>query len=169
VLKDLAGAYLSATKPSEKNPVPQSEPWKTGGIDWHLSQEGISKKHDVRWKPATLMALVGRLKSIDPAVTFDWRSKVCGQIGLAGGPKNVGKVVTNMGRGIRVELRAPHGVLTPARVDSLGEDVAIRPFEDFDSLIFWLRDLSQSSTKQLREVWRLCGHGSERQRRARSA
>jgi len=75
--------------------------------------------------------------------------------------KPVGKVVTNMGRGVRVEIRAPAAVVTPAMIDRLGEDSQIKRGDEHDWLIFWMRTLEQCDTRQLREVWGLCRPGTE--------
>ncbi len=66
------------------------------------------------------------------------------------------KIVTNIGRGLRVEIRAPRGALTPTQVDRLGEDVEIAVRDDHDRITFWVRDLKQNDPAQFREVWQRC-------------
>ena len=67
-----------------------------------------------------------------------------------------GKIVTNIGRGVRVELRVPRNELTPTMIDRLGEDVEIKPGSEYDRLVFWLNSLTGNDSKQLRSVWRKC-------------
>ena len=61
-----------------------------------------------------------------------------------------------MGRGLRVELRAPHGSVTPTQIDRLGEDPDIKRHPDCDRITFWVRSLARNDPKQLRDVWRRC-------------
>jgi hypothetical protein len=75
---------------------------------------------------------------------------------MPGEARWVGKIVTNIGRGLRVELRAPKNGLTPTQIDRLGEDVQIKPQEEYDRIVFWLRSLNQMDSKQLLDVWRRC-------------
>ena len=126
------------------------------GQQWHLSQRFISKRHVIRWKPAVLLALVGRFKSIQPDLRVLWGSKTAVQLALPGETRWVGKIVTNIGRGLRIELRAPKGELTPTQIDRLGEDTEIKPQSEYDRIIFWIRSLNQNDSGQLREAWRRC-------------
>jgi hypothetical protein len=67
-----------------------------------------------------------------------------------------GKIVTNMGRGLRIELRGPIGGSTPTQVDQLGEDCEIKQKPDHEWVSFWVRSLDQCNTRQLRETWLRC-------------
>ena len=133
-----------------------AEPWKADGRQWHLSQKSISRRHVVRWKPAFLMALLGRFRSMQPDLQFMWDARTAVQLSVPGEEKVAGKIVTNIGRGLRVELRVPRNELTPTMIERLGEDVEIKPGSDYDRLVFWLNSLSQNESKQLRSVWRRC-------------
>ena len=67
-----------------------------------------------------------------------------------------GKIVTNISRGLRVELRAPRNSITPAQIDRLGESPEIKPHDRYDRITFWVRSPTQLDTKQFQQVWRLC-------------
>ena len=154
-LKSAVASYLKRTERIVAQPD-SAEPWKTQGQDWHLSQKSIHRRQVAQWEPATLLALVGRFRLVDPLLKFTWSSKTAGFFSLPNEPKYAGKIVTNMGRGLRIELRAPKGAVTPAQVDCLGEDVEIRRMADNDWVIFWVRTLDQNDQKQLIDVWRKC-------------
>jgi len=154
-LKAAAGAY--ARKVSEIQQQPEMHrPWKVEGQEWHLSQEAMSRRQTPKWKPPLLLTLIGRFKSIQPDLELDWGGKTGILLSAPGWKVYRGKIVTNMGRGLRIELRAPKNVVTPAQVDRLGEDVEIRPRGHDDWIIFWVRSLSDMDTGQLRSVWRQC-------------
>ncbi len=154
-LKTAGDAYFKQLAETETDPG-RSQPWTVDGRTWHLSQRSISKRHVIRWKPALLMALLGRFKSIQPDLEALWGSKTAVQLMLPGAKRWTGKIVTNIGRGLRVELRAPTGVLTPTQIDRLGEDTEIKPQDGYDRIIFWVRSLARNDSKQLLEVWRRC-------------
>jgi hypothetical protein len=116
----------------------------------------MSRRQTPKWKPPLLLTLIGRFKSIQPDLELDWDSKTAVMLRAPGLQVYAGKIVTNMGRGLRIELRAPKNVVTPAQVDRLGEDVEIRPRGHDDWIIFWVRSLSDMDTGQLRSVWRHC-------------
>ncbi|MCO6439140.1 MAG: ATP-binding cassette domain-containing protein [Phycisphaerae bacterium] len=154
-LRRAAGAYLSHVRKLREDPD-AGQPWKTEGINWHLSQKSINPKTRAKWPPSLLMALVGCFKALERTLVFDWNSKVSGSFALPNESKPIGKLVTNMARGIRVELRAPAKVLTPVRIMSLGEDAEVKRSPDYDRVTFWVRSLNQIDTKQLLDVWRVC-------------
>jgi len=145
---------VSTEKPASA--AESEEPWKTLGMQWHLSQRGINRRHAIRWSSAVLVALVGRLKAIHPGLEFAWSTRTAGHFSVPGEGFVAGKIVTNMGRGLRVELRAPSNVVTPAMIDKLGDDSDIKRTPGYDRVVFWMRSLSQIDTKQLRRVWQMC-------------
>jgi hypothetical protein len=102
------------------------------------------------------MTLVGRFKSIEPNLELDWANKTAVVLTVPGERLYAGKIVTNMGRGLRVELRAPRNLITPAMVDRLGEDVQTKRCANDDWVIFWVGKLDQIDAVQLRDLWRRC-------------
>jgi len=154
-LKTAVGAYSRKVSEIQQQPE-QQRPWLSDGQLWHLSHKAMSSRQKPKWKPPLLLTLIGRFKSIQPDLKPDWGSKTAVLLRSPGLGAYAGKIVTNMGRGLRFELRAPKNVLTPAQVDRLGEDVEIRPRGQDDWIIFWVRSLSDMDTGQLRSVWRHC-------------
>ncbi len=166
-LKDAVASYQKQVVQTKADPV-KAEPWKSIGLDWHLSQKSIHCRHKIKWEPMVLMSLVGRFKSMQSDLLFDWATKTAGSFAMPGGGQPIGKIVTNIGRGLRVELRVPRQAFTPTQVDRLGEDVEIKPAAAYDRLVFWVRELSQNDTKQLLAVWR-ASFGGDKSTRLRSA
>ena len=166
-LKQAVEGYEKRTKASKADPQ-SGEPWKTEGIHWHLSQKSIHSRHTVRWNPTLLMALVGRLKAMQPDLDFSWAIRTAGHFSVPEEGFVAGKIVTNMGRGLRIEWRAPNNIVTPAMIDRLGEDGDIKRHDAYDRVTFWVRSLSQVDSKQWRDVWRLC-RGSKSKERLQSA
>ena len=154
-LKTAVVAYLRKATELRLQPEKQ-HPWKAEGQQWHLSQKSMSRRQVAQWKPSLLLTLIGRLKSLQPDLILDWGSKTAVMLSTPGQKKTIGKIVTNMGRGLRIELRSPKNVVTPAQVDRLGEDVEIRPYPNDDWLIFWVRSLTNIDVEQLRFAWRQC-------------
>ncbi len=155
LFKQAIASYEGKLVVSKSDPE-SDKPWMSLGMNWHLSQKSMSSRQVARWKPDVLMALVGRFKSLQPNMEFTWASKTAGQFTVPGESMPAGKIVTNMGEGLRVELRAPSGQFTPTQVDRLGQDVEIKRHPAYDRLVFWVRSLVQIDTKQLRQVWRAC-------------
>ncbi len=155
LLKEAADSYFSQIHVEQVDPG-KSKPWKNLGMEWHLSQKSILRRHPIRWKPTLLMALLGKFKSLQPDLEIDWNSKTAGRFLLPGRARTAGKIVTNMGRGLRVELYAPKNSITPTRIEKLGEEPEIKPQPDQDRIVFWVRDLKQIDTAQLRDVWNRC-------------
>jgi len=156
-LRAAADAYHSKVRQTQAQPEKQ-RPWESSGQQWHLSQKSMSARQRPQWKPALLMSLIGRLKSIDPRLELDWSTKTAVLFKPPGASVVLGKIVTNMGRGLRVEIRAPLNSVTPVQVDQLGEDVEIRRRggADCDWIIFWVRSLPNLNVQQLRALWRIC-------------
>ncbi|MCH7886126.1 MAG: excinuclease ABC subunit A, partial [Planctomycetes bacterium] len=154
-LKTAVGGYFAELERAEAQPD-RAQPWKSDGRQWHLSQKSIHGRHVIRWKQDLLLAMVGRFKAMDPQLEVSWESKTAVRFFLSNGKRLVGKIVTNMGRGLRVELRAPSGVLTPTQVERLGEDVEIAVHGGHDHVRFWVRTLSQNDSRQMHDIWRKC-------------
>ena len=144
------------------------EPWKVDGKSWHLSQKSMSARQIPRWQPTFLLGLIGRFKSLEPNLVEDWKNKTAVQLHTPDGARRA-KIVTNMGRGLRVELAAPPNLITPALADRLGEGVEIKRRGRADCVIFWLASLQQNDPAQLREVWRLCSESNSTGGQLRSA
>ncbi|MBU0718051.1 MAG: hypothetical protein KJ749_07370 [Planctomycetes bacterium] len=154
-LKMAAESYFRKLRAVKADSV-EAQPWKTQGLEWHFSQKSIHRHHVIRWKPTTLVAMIGRLKAIEPHLEFSWTIRTAGHFSIPGEQQTAGKIVTNMGRGLRIELYAPKNAITPTQIDRLGEDPDIKPQRDYDRITFWVRSLSQNDANQLREVWALC-------------
>ena len=154
-LKAAAAAYFRQVAETKINPT-LARPWTVDGREWHLSQRSISARHLIRWKPTVLLALVGRFKSMQPNLEVVWEGKTAVQLFVPGEPRYAAKIVTNIGRGLRVELRAPSAALTPTQIDRLGEDTEIKSHEGYDRIVFWLHSLRQNYPRQLQQVWRQC-------------
>ncbi len=155
MLKKAAASYDGKLVVAQTDPD-SDKPWKSLGMAWHLSQKSMSNRQMAGWKPDLLVTLVGRFKALQADLDFSWDSKTAGQFTVPGETMPAGKIVTNMGRALRVELRAPSGLLTPTQVERLGQDVEIKPCPAYDRIVFWVRSLSHIDTKQLRQVWHAC-------------
>ncbi len=162
-LEQAVAAYFKQIEAAEADPA-KAKPWLSDGRQWHLSQQGIGRRHVVRWKSAVLMAFVGRFKAVQPDLEVSWNHQTAVQLFIPGEEKFAAKIVTNIGRGLRIELRAPKGTLTPTRIDRLGDDPQIKRQAEYDRITFWVRSLAQSDSKQLLEAWRTCRahHAKER-------
>jgi len=158
-LNTAAESYVRQIETALADPE-RGEPWKTDGKAWHLAQKSIHKRRGIEWKPDLLLAVIGRFKSIQPDLELDWASRTVVKFSVPGEAQSAGKIVTNMGRGLRVELRAPRNLLTPVMIDRLGEDCEIKPCADVERAAFWIRSLDQNDSKQLRDVWRRCRPGA---------
>ena len=161
-LKEAANAYFAQLEKVRAEPG-RARPWEAGGKQWHLSQESIRRRHLALWKPPLLLAIVGRLKSMEPSLNFNWNSKTAVQFTMPDHTRPTGKIVTNLGRGLRVELHAPRNALTFVQVDRLGEDVQIKPQRNYDRIVFWIRSLAQNDARQLRSAWKRCRSERERE------
>jgi len=154
-LKTAAGAYLGKIAEEKMEPL-AAKPWLTDGEAWHISQKSINKPASIRWTSTLLLALVGRFKSIHPGLEVSWSHQTAVQLFVPGEPKFAAKIVTNQGRGLRIELRAPRAVITPTMIEGLGRDAEIKSHETIDRIVFWVRVLGDSNAKELAEVWRRC-------------
>ncbi len=154
-LKTAAAAYHQRFQAERADPG-KREPWKVKGEKWHLSQKSITPGRPVRWRPDTLLTVIGRFRKLQPDLELLWDSQTAVRLQVPGEPQFAGKIVTNMARGLRIELRARPGSLTPTQIERLGEDVTIHHRAGHDWIAFWLRSLTQGDSKQLRDVWQRC-------------
>lgn len=88
-----------------------------------------------------------------PELEFDWTGQTSVAFGYRG-EKPQGKIVTNIGSGLRVEIRTPPGLFTPTQVDRLGEDFEIRRHGEWAWVIFRLKSLEENDHRQMSEFWR---------------
>ena len=154
-VKKAAGAYLKRFE-EERSDLTKREPWKTDGRKWHLSQTSITAGRRIRWSTATLVALIGRFKKLQPDLVVDWTSKVAVGLVVPGEMKPAGKIVTNLAQGMRIELLAQRGLCTPTQIEKLGLETEIKNRQEYDSLVFWVRTLEHNDARQLADVWRRC-------------
>jgi excinuclease ABC subunit A len=157
-LKEAGAAYRKHVEVNAKTPE-LSEPWKVDGRQWHLSQKSMSRVQVARWKPELLVLLIGQLQKLRPDLRFDWSAKTAVLIYRPGVPAHVGKIVTNMGRGLRVELRAPRHLLTPLMVEGLGDDPMIRAYENNDWVEFWIPSAAKINAARLRDIFAILDSG----------
>jgi len=141
VLKKAAGAYLDMVRQADADPQ-QAEPWKADGQSWHLSQRSISDRGRIRWKPALLMELIGRLRKLAPQVELDWSTKTAIMVRYPGVQVRLGKIVTCYPQGLRIEIQTPAGAVTPTQIERLGQHREIRNHRGLDWVNFWIRGTS---------------------------
>ena len=102
------------------------------------------------------MTLIGKLKKLQPDLTLDWAARTSVSLIVPAKSKPVGKIVTNIGDGLRVELRMPPSAVTPTQIDRLGIEPEVKSGAPYDRLVFWLRSLDRLDSGQLRGAWRAC-------------
>ncbi len=147
VLKSTAAAYLEMIAEHKTDPV-KGQPWKTDGRKWHLSQQNINAQNNIRWKPQLILELVGRISKLDSDIEFDWTGKIGIGLKRKGESRVLGKIVTNMGPGLRVGVRTPRGGFTPVQIERLGASPQIRPHRDHDQIDFWIKSLKECDADQ---------------------
>jgi len=152
LLKKSSAAYFKTIATAQADPL-TSEPWKVNPKQWHLSQKGIHHKHKViRWKPALLPGIIGRLSRLLPGLTVDWSRKVVVVLLLDGEP--VASIATTQPHGLRLHLMVPRGSVTPTQMDRLGVEPQMRAQRGYDEVFFWLRSLDNLDAGQLQTVSR---------------
>ena len=130
----------------------RAEPWKTNGRVWHLSQNSIAPKQPRLWDPATLLELIGRIQKLQPAVQIDWTGKVTVALS-AGAGLRIGRIVTNRGDGLRVDLHVTKGAFTPTQIEHLGAWPVIRDAgPDTDTVSFSVQKIEQIDAALLATV-----------------
>ncbi len=147
-LTTAAKAYFDMVEHQQAEPE-SAQPWKTDGRNWHLSQQSMHGRQRARWQPQALLELIGRLSKLDPTIRFDWTGKVAVGMKHAGCGKPFGKIVTNMGRGMRCEVRTVANLFTPVQIDRLAVEPTVRRYADHDSITFWCRSVKECDPDQL--------------------
>ena len=129
-----------------------AKPWKTDGRAWHLSQKPIAPNKTRLWKPMALVELLGRIQKLQPAIEPDWRNKVTVTLTIGKPPIRIGRIVTNHGHGLRVDLRVPAGLFTPTQLESIGQNPTLRTVGTETQVSFWLQRLDQVNVATLATV-----------------
>ncbi|GMU37286.1 MAG: excinuclease ABC subunit UvrA [Phycisphaerae bacterium] len=86
----------------------------------HLRQLGLSRNTPAKWKPDTLLWLIGQFQKLDRALNVDWRKRGAVVLRRESARVPAVRIVTNSARALVVELSAPNGALTPTQVENLG-------------------------------------------------
>ena len=150
-LKKAAQAYFDNVRELQSDPI-KGQPWKADGRAWHLSQQSIHARHRVLWRPSLILELIGRISKFAPDIEFDWTGKIGIGMGRKGQTKRIGKIVTNLGAGVRCEFRVVKGALTPLQIEKLGTSPLIQPRADHDVLTFGLRSIKDNDSTQFARV-----------------
>ncbi len=154
-LKKAAAAYFKMVRGAETAPT-ESEPWKSDGKAWHISQQSIAKGRRKKWQPAVLLALLGQISKTLPQCTIEWTNKTAVMVHLPGLKGRLLRIATNHAPGLRFDLRLPRRTFTPTMYEHLGHEPELDPRPEYDVLLSWVRTLDDVDAKQLRDVLRLC-------------
>ncbi len=150
-LKDAVAAYLAHVA-SLARAGAETEPWKTDGKAWHLSQRIIPATRPKKWKPMALTLFLGQVNKILPRAKTLWDRKVFVEIVGPGGGR-IGKVITHQAEALRVDLHVPKGRFTPTQVEGLGfQQEFQRAGASGAELTFWFRTIEEVSIPQLKAV-----------------
>jgi excinuclease ABC subunit A len=150
-LEKAVRGYLSHVQ-SLAGDAAAAEPWKTDGKAWHLSQKSIGGGESKQWKPMTLTALLGLINKAVPGVKVQWDRKVFVDLEMSDG-RRLGKIITNKGDSLRVDLHVPRGRFTPTQVEHLGaRQEFARPGTSGAELTFWFRTLDEIQTDVLKRT-----------------
>ena len=150
-LRDAAKAYFRMVAQTQAAPD-KGEPWKVNGKQWHLSQQGITKRHDVLWKPTVLVGLLGQFNKRVPGLETNWSAKVAVRLKAPGQSKPFAWVVTNQRWGLRVEINVPRGAFTFVQIERLGMEPRIRQHAGYDGVQFWVQRITDVDPSQLADV-----------------
>jgi len=135
--------------------VASRQPWKVNGRQWHLSQDVIPKTQPRLWRGTLIVELLGRFKKVDAEIAEDWGRKVMVVLEHPRIKGVWGRIVANHAQGLRIEVRVGRGQFTPAMVDQLGLDVAIRHVRpNEDQVQFWLQRIEQCDAGQFNRMVR---------------
>ncbi len=148
-------AYLAGFQEGQRDPS-AAEPWKTDGQKWHLAQKAIESRAAKRWKPTTLVELIGRIRKACPQATVDWSYKSAVVVQHPDTRLALVKIITSLPAELRVELRAPVGLLTTPQVDRLGARVQKEVRAGGEMITFWVNDIAQCDPGQLSDAIRRC-------------
>jgi excinuclease ABC subunit A len=126
------------------------QPWRVAGRAWHLGQQMINKRDQLRWRGTLVAELLGRLKKLDPQLKEDWTRKVMIVLEHPDIEGIWGRLITNHPHAMRIEFRVRRGQFTPTLVEKLGLDVKIRQMRgNEDQVQFWLQNTGQCDAAQL--------------------
>ena len=129
-----------------------AEPWKKDGKTWHMSQKSITPNQPREWRPLALMTFLGRVNKILPNVKTLWNRKVFVELTTAEN-RRVGKIITNNGHALRVDLHVPRGRFTPTQVERLGREQEMgRSGTSGAELSFWFRSIDEIDAGKLKVV-----------------
>ena len=150
-LKTASSAYLKHVEKLAERAA-GAEPWKKDGRTWHLSQKSITPNQPREWTPLALTTFLGRVNKILPSVKTLWNRKVFVELATAEN-KRVGKIITNNGHALRVDLHVPRGRFTPTQVERLGREQEMgRSGTSGAELTFWFRSLDEIDAGKLKIV-----------------
>src|SRR5690606_17858581 len=121
-IKRAVAAYMRLVRKSAED-VELRQPWKVNGRSWHLSQSAMSKGSAKLWPGSLIVQFLGRIKKIEPASVEDWAQKCTVPLKHPDVQGVLGRLVTNMAFGMRVEIHTPPGTFTPVAVEGLGLNV----------------------------------------------
>jgi excinuclease ABC subunit A len=138
-------AHVASLADDEADP----EPWKTDGKAWHLSQKSIPPREPKLWKPMALATFLGMVRKATPEVEALWDRKAFVELTARNG-RRMGKIITNKGGALRVDLHVPRGRFTPTQVEHLGRQQEFaRPGSSGAELTFWFQELHEIHGRQL--------------------
>ncbi len=143
-------AHLSVL-PDKDQPTAK-RPWISNGRQWHMSQQNIHPRRRITWSPALIPSLIGKLSKLSADLDFDWSGKVSIGMRHRNRGRRVGKIVTNMGDGLRCEFIVPKGRFTPMQIERLGSSPTLKTQSGRDTITFWVASIDQLDVKQLLPV-----------------
>ena len=157
-LAQAATAYFRMVDEAASDPA-RAQPWKADGRGWHLGQGGIPAGRPRRWKPATLVGLLGRVEKALPDARIAWNSKSAVMIDVPGVRGRLARISTNKAEGLRFAVRVPRGAVTPAMYDRIGLSPELESKRDHDVLLAWVRSLDDVDARQFDTVLKRCRDG----------
>jgi hypothetical protein len=114
----------------------------------------MSKNGTKMWQGSLIAQFLGLLKKIEPATKEDWTQKMTVGLKHPSLEGVWGRIVTSVTYGMRVELRCPHGAVTPVMVEKVGLNVEIRNMGGCDQVSFYLQKMDQCDKPQLEALVR---------------
>lgn len=131
------------------------QPWRVAGKTWHLGQQMIAKRDQIRWRASLIAEVLGRIKKIDPAVKEDWTRKVMVTLTHPQVSGIWARLITNHPHAMRLEFRCRRGQFTPALIENLGMEAKIRQMRGpEDQVQFWLQNMNQCDAVQFETLIR---------------
>ncbi len=130
------------------------QPWKVSGKNWHLAQSMIRKSENKLWRGTLIVEMLGRMKKLVPSLSEDWSRKVMVVIEHPQIKGGWARLITNHAHAMRVQIRAPRGLFTPAMIEKIGLTPDIREQGDEHEIIFWLQRMEQIDPAQFERLVR---------------